>query len=52
MGHEEFGESENLFEAQKGGLGKKMISVIKNGFRHAIGAAKIASIGDRNAEVS
>jgi hypothetical protein len=49
MGHEELSESENLLEAQKGRLGEKLVSMIKNRFRHAVGAAEIASIGDRNA---
>ena len=45
MRHKDLGKPKDLFKAEEGGLRQKLVIVVEDGFRHAVRAAEIATIG-------
>src|SRR5690606_10748211 len=52
LGHEYAGDPRDLLEGQEGGLRQEGVVPAEHLARHAVGAAEIAAIGDRNAQVA
>jgi hypothetical protein len=49
---ENLGKSRDLFETEQGVLGEEAIGLVKYVLGHAVAAAEIAAVSDRDAEVS